>query len=101
MDMLASLDEQTWQSFNESNSGRLVRTFPSAAVCHAQTTIPMNVVLPKATGQQFLEDEPAWCVHSDVLGARTPGVLDQSTEECTMPTRSWRVLWQCQPNGRC
>ena len=27
-------DDRTWQAFNESVSGRLVRTFPSAAVCH-------------------------------------------------------------------
>lgn len=29
-------DVATWQSFNNSISGRLVRTFPSAAVCHQQ-----------------------------------------------------------------
>lgn len=30
-------DEETWQSFNDSISGHLIRTFPSAAVCHGQT----------------------------------------------------------------
>ena len=30
-------NEQTWQAFNQSISGRLVRTFPSAAVCHGPT----------------------------------------------------------------
>lgn len=27
-------DEQIWHDFNSTISGRLVRTFPSAAVCH-------------------------------------------------------------------
>lgn len=27
-------DDETWQAFNASISGRLTRTFPSAAVCH-------------------------------------------------------------------
>lgn len=27
-------DEQTWLEFNSTISGRLIRTFPSAAVCH-------------------------------------------------------------------
>jgi hypothetical protein len=27
-------NEQTWKEFNSTISGRLVRTFPSAAVCH-------------------------------------------------------------------
>jgi len=28
--------EQTWQTFNDSVSGRLARTYPSADVCHGQ-----------------------------------------------------------------
>lgn len=28
--------EQTWQTFNDSVSGRLARNFPSAAACHGQ-----------------------------------------------------------------
>ena len=41
-------DESTWQAFNHSISGRLVRTYPAAAVCHGQTYDAVECKVAKA-----------------------------------------------------
>ncbi|KAL1956572.1 hypothetical protein VTO42DRAFT_7043 [Malbranchea cinnamomea] len=46
--------DHVWQSFNSSISGRLIRTFPSAAVCHDETyDVDLCMVAKEEWGNSF------------------------------------------------
>ncbi|ETI20394.1 hypothetical protein G647_08429 [Cladophialophora carrionii CBS 160.54] len=68
-------DEQTWQSFNNSISGRLVQTFPSASVCHEST---FNSEQCETAKEEW--DNSFW--RTNQTGAYTAIVWELGNQQC-------------------
>ncbi|EXJ69227.1 oxidoreductase [Cladophialophora psammophila CBS 110553] len=80
-------DWQTWQKFNNSISGRLVRTFPSAAVCHQEH---FDAEGCKQARQEW--DNSFW--RTNQSGAYTAIVWELGNQQCFIDSSS---TTPCQP----
>jgi hypothetical protein len=80
-------DAETWQNFNNSISGRLIRTFPSAAVCHGQNSHPEDCTIAK---EQW--DNSFW--RTNQTGAYTAIVWELGNQQCFINSS---MTAPCQP----
>ena len=67
--------EETWINFNSSLSGRLVRTFPSAAICHGQ-----RYNAPRCNTVKEQWDNSFW--RTNQTGAYTAIVWELGNQQC-------------------
>jgi hypothetical protein len=79
-------DTSTWQSFNNSVSGRLLRTFPAAAVCHEPKFSPQKCKVAKESW-----DDSFW--RTDQAGAMTAIFWETGNQQCSINSN---VTASCQ-----